>query len=162
MRLPLIGAAVVGSVSHEKLEFMRRAIRLAEQGMRAGKGGPFGAVVVKDRGIVGEGCNMVTSTNDPTAHAEIVAIRTACRTTGKATLEGCEIYSNSEPCPMCYAAILSARIERIYYANTRADAARIGFDDKHIYREFALPVRERSLPMEQMTVKETAGLEDNS
>jgi tRNA(Arg) A34 adenosine deaminase TadA len=127
-------------------DFMRRAIALAAEGMRAGNGGPFGAVVVKDDRIVGEGNNHVTSTNDPTAHAEVVAIREACRHLGTYSLQGCEIYASCEPCPMCLAAIYWARIDRIYYANTRADAARIGFADDHIYDEVAKPIERRDVP----------------
>ena len=138
--------------------FMRRAIALAEEGMHAGKGGPFGAVVAKDGEIIGEGCNKVTSSKDPTAHAEIVAIRAACQALGSVSLEGCDIYASSEPCPMCYSAIVSTNIERIYYGNTRADASGIGFDDDHIYREFTLPVEERAIPIQHMDVNEAAEL----
>jgi len=131
-------------------DFMRRAIALAAQGMHAGDGGPFGAVVVKDGRIVGEGNNRVTSANDPTAHAEVGAIRDACRTLGTYSLQGCEIYTSCEPCPMCLAAIHWARIDRIYYANGRADAARIGFDDDHIYGEVAKPIDRQSIPAERL------------
>ncbi len=133
---------------------MRRALALAREGMNGDAGGPFGAVIVKDGRVVAEGCNRVTSTNDPTAHAEIVAIRAACRKLGTFDLSGAEIYASCEPCPMCLAAIYWARLERIYYANTRADAARIGFDDDHIYREFALPLESRAIPMERMLARE--------
>lgn len=135
-------------------DFMRRAIELASQGMRAGDGGPFGAVVVKDGRIVGEGNNRVTSANDPTAHAEIGAIRAACRTLGTFSLEGCDIYTSCEPCPMCLAAIYWARIGRIYYANSRADAAGIGFDDDLIYSEVAKPLDRRAIPTERLLAEE--------
>ena len=127
--------------------FMRRAIELANETMRAGKGGPFGAVVVRDGKIVGEGTNRVTSANDPTAHAEVVAIREACRALEDFNLPGAEIYTSCEPCPMCLAAIYWARIGRIYYANTRVDAAVIGFDDDHIYREIGLDPGDRAVPL---------------
>ena len=138
----------------EKEAFMRRALALAREGMNGNAGGPFGAVVVKDGRIVGEGWNRVTSTNDPTAHAEVVAIREACRALRSFDLSGAEIYASCEPCPMCLAAIYWARIARIHYANTRADAARIGFDDDHIYREFALAIERRAIPMERMLAQE--------
>ena len=124
---------------------MRRAIDLSRTHMEAGEGGPFGAVVVKDGEIVGEGWNQVTSTCDPTAHAEVVAIREACRHLGTFALKGCEIYTSCEPCPMCLAAIYWARLDRIWYANNRADAAAIQFDDEWLYREVALPMQDRSL-----------------
>jgi guanine deaminase len=127
--------------------FMRRAIDLSRQGMEQGRGGPFGAVVVADGRIVGEGANLVTSALDPTAHAEIVALRSACAALGRFELRGCDIYTSCEPCPMCLAAIYWARVDRVFYANDRADAARIGFDDRTIYREVALPPRARRLPM---------------
>jgi guanine deaminase len=111
---------------------------------------------VKDGRIVAEGCNRVTSTNDPTAHAEVVAIREACRALGTYDLAGAEIYASCEPCPMCLAAIYWARLTRIYYANTRADAARIGFDDDHIYREFAVPMERRQIPMARLLEGEAA------
>jgi guanine deaminase len=137
-------------------DFMRRALALAREGMNGNAGGPFGAVIVKDGRIVAEGCNRVTSTNDPTAHAEVVAIREACRALGTYDLAGAEIYASCEPCPMCLAAIYWARLTRIYYANTRADAARIGFDDDHIYREFAVPMARRQIPMQRLLEHEAA------
>ena len=103
-----------------------------------------------------EGCNRVTSTNDPTAHAEVVAIRAACQKLGTFDLSGAEIYASCEPCPMCLAAIYWARIARIHYASTREDAARIGFDDDHIYREFAVPIEQRAIPMERLLEREAA------
>lgn len=129
---------------------MRRAIELSREKMRVGEGGPFGAVIVRDGVVIAEGWNRVTGHNDPTAHAEIEAIREACGALGTFTLEGCEIYSSCEPCPMCLAAIYWARLDRTYYGNTAADAASIGFDDEHLYRELALPVQVRSLPSERV------------
>jgi tRNA(Arg) A34 adenosine deaminase TadA len=118
--------------------------------MRANSGGPFGAVIVRNNAIISEGWNEVTSSNDPTAHAEIVAIRAACASLGTFALRGSEIYTSCEPCPMCLAAIYWARIERIFYGNDRRDAARIGFDDEFLYREVALPPEARSLDMRQL------------
>lgn len=129
-----------------KKAFMRRALHLAREQMSVGRGGPFGAVIVRDGNIIAEGWNEVTSANDPTAHAEIVAIRKACRELGRFHLNGCEIYTSCEPCPMCLGSIYWARLDRIYYANTRAEAAAIGFDDQLIYRELALPQGQRSIP----------------
>jgi guanine deaminase len=126
--------------------FMRRAIELSLVHMEAGEGGPFGAVVVKDGQIVSEGWNRVTSTCDPTAHAEVVAIRLACNHLDTFTLKGCEIYTSCEPCPMCLSAIYWARLDRIWYANGQADAAAIQFDDEWLYREVALPIPDRSIP----------------
>ncbi len=130
--------------------FMRRAIALAQEGMEKGRGGPFGAVVVHTGRIVGEGCNCVTSTCDPTAHAEIVAIRSACAALGRFDLRGCDVYTSCEPCPMCLSALYWARVDRVFYANDRADAARIGFDDALIYDELALPREQRRLPLIRM------------
>jgi guanine deaminase len=115
--------------------FMRRAIALAQNGIDSNSGGPFGAIVVRAGEIVGEGCNQVTSTNDPTAHAEVVAIRAACARLGSFQLDGCVIYTSCEPCPMCLGAIYWARPERVFFGCTREDAARIGFDDQFIYEE---------------------------
>ena len=129
---------------------MRRAIELSRSHMLGGEGGPFGAVVVRDGRIVGEGWNRVTSACDPTAHAEITAIREACRALGTFELRGCEIYTSCEPCPMCLAAIYWARLDRIWYANTQQDAAGIQFDDEWLYREVALPLEDRSLPAAQL------------
>jgi tRNA(Arg) A34 adenosine deaminase TadA len=125
--------------------FLREAIQLSIDHARAGRGGPFGAVVVRGGEIVGRGSNRVTSTNDPTAHAEIVAIREACRNLDTFTLAGCEIYASCEPCPMCLAAIYWARLDGLYCAATREDAAAAGFDDVRIYDEIALPPAERSV-----------------
>ncbi|MGA9542061.1 MAG: nucleoside deaminase [Candidatus Sulfotelmatobacter sp.] len=134
--------------------FMARAIQLSIDNVRSGRGGPFGAVVVKDSNIIAEGANQVTSTNDPTAHAEMVAIREACRRLGAFDLEACEIYTSCEPCPMCLGAIYWARLSRVYFANADADASRAGFDDSLIYRELALPYSERKIPMIQMMREE--------
>lgn len=130
--------------------FMKRAIELSREHMQANHGGPFGAVVVKDGKIVAEGWNNVTSSNDPTAHAEVTAIRRACEKLQTFDLQGCEIYTSCEPCPMCLAAIYWARINKIYYANTRQDAAAINFDDEFLYQEISLPVDQRKIPMVQI------------
>ena len=130
--------------------FMREAIRLSIQMMRRGKGGPFGAVVVKGNKIVGRGSNQVTSGNDPTAHAEIVAIRDACKRLKTFCLDDCDLYTSCEPCPMCLSAIYWARIRNVYYGNTRKDAAKIAFDDDEIYREVALPISKRKLVMKPL------------
>jgi tRNA(Arg) A34 adenosine deaminase TadA len=142
-------------------DFMRRAIELARQGMEGGRGGPFGAVVVSGGRIVGEGSNQVTSTNDPTAHAEVVAIRAACAALGRFDLTGSEIYTSCEPCPMCLSAIYWARLGRVYYGNGRADAARIGFDDAALYAEVAMAIEARSLPMVQLLPGEARGAFDD-
>ncbi len=134
----------------KKLEFMQEAIRLSEQGMMNNDGGPFGCVVVKDNKIIGRGWNKVTGTNDPTAHAEVTAIRDACNTLGTFQLEGCEIYTSCEPCPMCMGAIYWARPDKVFYANTRQDAADIGFDDSMIYEELSLPFTKRKIPIETL------------
>ncbi|HSM76083.1 MAG TPA: nucleoside deaminase [Bryobacteraceae bacterium] len=130
--------------------FMREAIRLSRFGMQSGFGGPFGAVVVRRGKIIGRGFNAVTSTNDPTAHAEIIAIRQACKKLKTFHLEDCVLYASCEPCPMCLAAIYWARIPKVYFANTRKDAAQIGFDDDLIYREIPRPPARRRLLMRQM------------
>lgn len=130
-------------------QFMLRAIELARSGMEANAGGPFGSVVVKDGRIIGEGNNRVTSTNDPTAHAEIVAIREACKELDTFDLTGSVIYASCEPCPMCLAAIYWSRAERIYIACDRNDAARAGFDDALIYEELGADPTKRSVPIEQ-------------
>ncbi len=134
--------------------FMRRAIALADASVATLEGGPFGAVIVRDGRIVGEGANRVTTDHDPTAHAEIVAIRDACRTLSTFSLEGCVIYTSCEPCPMCLAAIYWARVSAIVYGNTREDAARIGFDDDVIYREVALAMSQRSIPSRRLLAGE--------
>lgn len=126
-------------------KFLERAIELSRRGMQSGKGGPFGCVIVKDGKIIGEGCNQVTTTNDPTAHAEIVAIRNACQTLNDFQLTGCDIYASCEPCPMCLGAIYWARPERVIYANTKNDAAAINFDDRFIYEEIEKPDGDRAI-----------------
>jgi len=129
--------------------FLREAIRLSIEKMGAGEGGPFGAVIVRNGEIVGRGWNRVTSTNDPTAHAEIVAIRDAGARLKTFCLSGCEIYTSCEPCPMCFAAIYWARLDRVFYAATCQDASAVGFDDCRFNQELALPPSSRSIPMEQ-------------
>lgn len=126
-------------------EFMKEAISLSSFGMKDNKGGPFGCVIVKNNLIIGRGYNQVTGTNDPTAHAEIVAIRDACKNLNTFQLEDCEIYTSCEPCPMCLGAIYWARPKVIYYANTRNDAANIGFDDSMIYDEMNIPLNKRKI-----------------
>lgn len=133
---------------HEK--FMKLAIALSEKNVTGGLGGPFGAVVVKDGKIIAKSGNKVTTTNDPTAHAEVSAIRLACKKLKTFDLSGCVVYTSCEPCPMCLSAIYWARIETIYYANTKVDAANIGFDDKFIYDEIEKPMAKRTLPIHQM------------
>jgi guanine deaminase len=130
--------------------FMTRAIHLSRENVFSGQGGPFGAVVVMAGRIVAEGVNQVTATNDPTAHAEVVAIRGACVSLGAFLLEGCEIYTSCEPCPMCLGAIYWAHLDRIYFGNTAADASKAGFDDSFIYQQLAQPIGGRSIPMVQM------------
>ncbi len=134
--------------------FMKKAIELSRRNMQAGRGGPFGAVVVKDGKVVGEGWNKVTSNNDPTAHAEVEAIRQACSALGTFDLSGCEIYTSCEPCPMCLSAIYWARLGKIYYANTKTDAAAIEFDDDFIYQEIPKSREQRKIPMSQMMREE--------
>lgn len=135
-------------------EFMLRAIELSRINMQAGAGGPFGAVIVKDGKIIGEGWNKVTSSNDPTAHAEVVAIRNACENAKDFNLDGAEIYTSCEPCPMCLSAIYWARIGKIYYANTRKDAANIDFDDDFLYQEIPKDLKDRKVPMAQCAHEE--------
>ena len=132
-----------------KNEFMKKAIDLSIESVNNG-GGPFGCVIVKDNKIIAEGSNKVTSNNDPTAHGEIVAIRAACEKLNNFNLNGCELYSNCEPCPMCLSAIYWARIDKIYYANTREDAQKIDFDDSFIYSEFQKDINQRKIPMFQI------------
>ena len=133
-----------------KEKFMREAIRLSLEKSRDNCGGPFGAVVVRAGEIIGRGWNQVTSKNDPTAHAEVVAIRAACKKLNTFQLDDCELYTSCEPCPMCLSAIYWARIRRVFYANTRRDAARIKFDDDLIYREISRPMARRKIPMRQL------------
>ena len=134
--------------------FMQRAIALATENVRSGAGGPFAAVIVKDGVVVGEAANSVTATNDPTAHGEVNAIRKACAALGTFTLKGCEMYTSCEPCPMCLAASYWARLDRIYYGNDCHAAARAGFDDAFLYKEFRLEQGERSLPAHQLLSSE--------
>lgn len=142
--------------SREQLnrELMRRAIALATENVVSGKGGPFGALVVRDGMILGEGANTVTATNDPTAHAEMNAIRAAARALNSFILAGCQIYTSCEPCPMCFAAAYWARIDAIYYAAASADAARAGFDDEFLYAELRKETKARALPETQLLREE--------
>lgn len=136
------------------IEFMKEAIRESADNIKSGKGGPFGCVVVKDNKIVARGYNRVTSANDPTAHAEVVAIREACKELNTFQLTGCEIYTSCEPCPMCLGAIYWARPDKVYYANTREDAAAIGFDDDFIYQEIAVSIDKRKILFERVDLAE--------
>jgi len=136
-------------MSENHHQFMAEAIRLAEENVRTGGGGPFGAVVVKDGKIIARGTNLVTSTNDPTAHAEVVVIREACRTLGSFQLTGCDIYASCEPCPMCLSAIYWARLDALYFAAGREDAAAAGFDDALLYEEVSKDWNFRTLEAEQ-------------
>ncbi len=131
-------------------EFMDTAIEISQKGMQSNQGGPFGAVVVKDGKVIGRGNNQVTSTDDPTAHAEVVAIRDACKNLGTFQLSGCELYTSCEPCPMCLGAIYWSRPDKVYYANTRQDAAAIGFDDEFIYQELDKSIDARKIPFQQL------------
>ena len=139
-------------------EFMRRAIALALDNVRTGRGGPFAALVVKDGAVVSEGANCVTSTNDPTAHAEVVAIREACRKLSDFQLSGCDLYTTCEPCPMCLGAIYWARLDRVFYACVAADAAAAGFDDAFIYDELKVPLVARRIPMQQLLREESLAI----
>ena len=130
--------------------FMSTAVKAALQGMSNNEGGPFGCIIVKDGEVIGSGNNKVTSTNDPTAHAEVTAIRDACKNIGSFQLDGCIIYTSCEPCPMCLGAIYWARPDKVYYGSNQQDAANIGFDDAFIYKEIPLPYEERSIPFEQV------------
>ena len=135
------------NIMDRELKFMQEAIRLGREGMMSNAGGPFGCVVVKDDVIIGRGWNRVTSTNDPTAHAEVTAIRDACQRLQDFQLEGCEIYTSCEPCPMCLGAIYWARPSRVYFAASREDAAGAGFDDSMIYDELSVPMGQRKIGM---------------
>ena len=137
-----------------KQTFMKQAIELAQKNLDKKEGGPFGAIVVKDGKVIGRGVNTVTTNNDPTAHAEVNAIRDACKNIGSFQLDDCEIYSSCEPCPMCLGAIYWARPAKLYFAATKDDAALAGFDDSEIYREIALPKEHRKIPTEQVLQKE--------
>ena len=136
-----------------KIDFMKRAIDLSIQNIK-NNGGPFGCVIVKDNNIIAEGVNRVTFNNDPTAHAEIVAIRNACNKLNTFNLERCELYSSCEPCPMCLSAIYWSHIDKVYYGNSREDAAKIQFDDKFIYDELSLKMTERKIPISQISREE--------
>ena len=137
-----------------EIQFLKEAVRLSREKMLAGLGGPFGAVVVKEGEIIARGYNCVTSLNDPTAHAEIVAIRNACAKLESFQLTGCDLYTSCEPCPMCLGAIYWARPRRVIYANTKEDVQAIGFDDLFIYEEIAKPPKERSIPMIHIPLEE--------
>ncbi|TKB98821.1 nucleoside deaminase [Pedobacter cryophilus] len=141
-------------MEEQHLNFMREAIALSEDNVKNGLGGPFGAVIVKDGKIIAKSANRVTTTNDPTAHAEVATIRLACQALQTFTLEGCVIYTSCEPCPMCLGAIYWARLDKMYYANTKSDAAAIGFDDQFIYEEIDLKLEERKLKSEQILKEE--------
>lgn len=134
-------------IGERERKFMQYAVALSRRGMEQGDGGPFGSIVVKGEEIVGEGWNQVLCENDPTAHAEVMAIRDACRKLGTFQLTDCEIYTSCEPCPMCLGAIYWARPSKVYYANTKEDAAAINFDDSFIYREIAVPHEEKKIPL---------------
>ncbi len=134
--------------------FMARAIQLSIENVRSGRGGPFGALVVRDGDVVAEAANQVTATNDPTAHAEVLAIRQACQKLRCFELKGCDLYTSCEPCPMCLGAIYWARIHKVYFGGLAADAAQAGFDDSAIYAEFTQPHAEREIPMIQMMREE--------
>ena len=138
--------------------FMRHAVRLSAERMREGHGGPFGAIIVRDGAVVAEGWNCVTSSNDPTAHAEVTAIRRGCQTIGSFSLKGCDIYTSCEPCPMCLSAIYWARLDRVFFANTREEAAAIGFDDALIYGEVSKPITDRIIPTVKLPVPEAAAV----
>jgi guanine deaminase len=134
--------------------FLQEAIKLGREGVESSTGGPFGAVVVKDGKIIGRGCNRVSSSNDPTAHAEVVAIRDACSNISDFQLDGAIIYSSCEPCPMCLGALYWARPARLVFASTKNEAAAIGFDDAHIYQEIPLPLAQRNIPTKQVSLPE--------
>lgn len=131
-------------------EFMKQAIALATDNVVHGRGGPFGAVVVKDGEVIATGANQVTAANDPTAHAEVVALRNACQALGTFQLTGCDVYTSCEPCPMCLAALYWSRCRAIYYGNDAADAARAGFDDSFLYEEVRKPLDQRSIPIHRL------------
>jgi guanine deaminase len=139
-------------------ELMRRAIALALENVRTARGGPFAALVAKHGSVIGEGANSVTATNDPTAHAEIVAIRAACRALGTFQLNDCELYTTCEPCPMCLGAIYWARPARVFYGGVAADAANAGFDDAFIYEELRRPPESRRIPMTQLMREESLAI----
>jgi guanine deaminase len=152
----LLTSAISGLLQFEELSmqgnpiFMQRAIALATENVTSGVGGPFGAVVVLDGEIIASGVNLVTSTNDPTAHAEVVAIRAACKALNNFQLTGCEVYTSCEPCPMCLAALYWSRCDAIFYGTTAADAAAAGFDDSFLYTEIARPLDQRKIPIARL------------
>ncbi|MFT4204818.1 MAG: nucleoside deaminase [Chitinophagaceae bacterium] len=135
-------------------QYMQEAVALSREHMQKGEGGPFGCVIVKDGSVVGRGWNSVLATHDPTAHAEVMAIRDACQRLGTFQLAGCDLYTSCEPCPMCLGAIYWARPDRVFYANDKTDAAHIGFDDSFIYDELRLPMAQRKIPMIALDKKE--------
>ena len=139
---------------HGDAEFMRQAIRLATENVSSGRGGPFGAVVVKDGKVIAPGANQVTATNDPTAHAEVTAIRNACQALGTFQLQGCEVYTSCEPCPMCLAALYWSRCAAVFYGSNAQDAAQAGFDDAFLYDEMKKPLPERALPIRSLLSEE--------
>jgi tRNA(Arg) A34 adenosine deaminase TadA len=142
------------TTSTDQQQFMRQAIRLSIENVQTGRGGPFAAIIVKDGRIIASGTNLVSSTNDPTAHAEIAAIREACKILNSFQLHGCDIYTSCEPCPMCLGAIYWARPERVFYGNTKHDAAEINFDDSFIYEELSKQAGDRDIPMTQILHEE--------
>ena len=144
----------------EEKKYMLVAINLASDNVIQSGGGPFGAVVVKDGQVVGKGQNKVTTTNDPTAHAEIIAIRDACQNLGTYDLSGCDLYASCEPCPMCLGSIYWAKVNKLYYAATKDDAAKADFSDSHIYEEFALSKENRSIPSSQLMREEAVKVFD--
>ncbi|HEY4209223.1 MAG TPA: nucleoside deaminase [Puia sp.] len=139
-------------------KFLQQAIALARQGIEDGLGGPFGCIIVKDGQVVGQGSNLVTSTNDPTAHAEVVAIRDACRHLGNYQLTDCDVYTSCEPCPMCLGALYWARPKRVIYASTRDEAAGAGFDDAFIYLEINVAAGDRKIPFDHQSIEDGAAL----
>jgi len=145
-------------ISEKDIMYLQQAIALAREGVEKGMGGPFGCVIVRNGEVVGKGCNGVTSTNDPTAHAEIMAIRDACQRLGDYQLPECTVYTSCEPCPMCLGALYWARPQRVVYAATRHEAADIGFDDAFIYREIGLEDEERRIPFVHQPVEEAVAL----
>jgi guanine deaminase len=149
---------ILSMVTEKDEIYLRQAIEMAKQGVEKGVGGPFGCIIVRKGLVVGKGCNAVTSTNDPTAHAEIVAIRDACRQLGDYQLTDCEVYTSCEPCPMCLGALYWARPGRVVYAATRQDAADAGFDDAFIYQQINLAIGDRKLPFEHQFLPEAVEL----
>src|SRR5215218_1353585 len=141
-------------MSSEEEKFLQRAIEISAEGVKNLQGGPFGCVIVKDGKIIGEGCNQVTGTNDPTAHAEVVAIRNACKNLNSFQLDGCDVYASCEPCPMCVGALYWARPRAVYFAATRIDAAEAGFDDAHIYEELGRAPEGRTLSVVRLALPE--------